>query len=164
MNYASVFDNVHNTRVLQVFVDVINHVIIVVLLSPSTVNVTGTTSFTTTISTTASDISPSTSTNLCAVSPSSTACIMAIEDDETGNDTCVCTYVHTLSRVIDNVTMVYVHMYECLLQIVCIRVGFLHQVQMSVCVSVMCTYVYVYVSIPEALTTSDMMWHVMDSI
>ena len=66
----------------------------------------GTTSLTipTTIDTTASsDISPSTSPNLCAVSPSSTACMMAIEDDdETGNDTIgndticyVCTYVQT---------------------------------------------------------------------
>ena len=90
----------------EVFIDVINYVFIVVTLSPSTVNVTGTTSFTTTISTTASDISPSTSTNLCAVSPSSTACIMAIGDDETGNDTCVCTYVHTLSRVIARVNSV----------------------------------------------------------
>ena len=57
--------------------------------SPSTINAMGTTSFTIpTIPTTASsDISPSTSTNPCTVSPSSTACMMAIEgDDETDND------------------------------------------------------------------------------
>ena len=51
------------------------------------------------INTTSSPTQPSSSNNLCAVSPSSTACTMAIEDDDTGNDvicylvhTCICTY------------------------------------------------------------------------
>ena len=113
----------------KVLIDVIHYVFIVGTLSTSTINPMSTTSFTIpTISTTASDISPSTSINLCAVSPSSTACIMAIEDDETGNDTiwyvhtCVRMYVHKLARVIDNVE--YICTYVCLSQMVC-RVGLL---------------------------------------
>ena len=82
----------------KVLIDVTYYVFIVGTLSPSTISAMDTTSVTIpTVDTTAGDISPSTSTNLCAISPSNTACIMAIGDDETGNDTicCICTYIHT---------------------------------------------------------------------
>ena len=50
-----------------------------------------------TISPTGSLTQPTTSNNLCAVSPRSTQCMMAIEDDDTGNDA-ICyiysTYIH----------------------------------------------------------------------
>lgn len=67
------------------------------VVGTSTINAMVTPSFTiSTIPTTASsDITSSTATNLCAVNPSSTACMMAIEDDdETGNDTIY--VLHTL--------------------------------------------------------------------
>ena len=45
--------------------------------------------------TTSSPTQPSTkNNNLCTVSPSSTQCMMAIEDDDTGNDA-ICYIVHT---------------------------------------------------------------------
>ena len=68
-------------------------------LFSSTVKSITTTLPITPINTTGSPTQPSSSNNLCAVSPSSTACMMAIEDDDTGNDaicdivhTCICTY------------------------------------------------------------------------
>ena len=74
---------------------VIYYVCIVGKLTSSTTDAMGTSNFiSSTTDITTSGTSPSASINRCIVSPSSTACMMAIEDDdETGNDT-IC-YIRT---------------------------------------------------------------------